>query len=44
MTVPASGTRENFSPARLLKVSEAATRLGVSTDDLYRHAKQGMVK
>ena len=40
MTVPASGTREPSPPDRLLEVSEAAKRLGVSKDYLYRHAKQ----
>jgi excisionase family DNA binding protein len=40
MIVPASGTRELSPPDRLLEVSEAAKRLGVSKDYLYRHAKQ----
>jgi hypothetical protein len=43
MRVPASGTREPSPPDRLLEVSEAAKRLGVSADDLYHYAKQGMV-
>jgi hypothetical protein len=43
MTVPASGTREPSPPDRLLEVSEAAKHLGVSKDDLCRHAKPGMV-
>jgi len=37
--VPASGTRESPSADRLLDVTEAAHRLGVSKDYLYRHAK-----
>ncbi|MBI3329788.1 MAG: helix-turn-helix domain-containing protein [Nitrospinae bacterium] len=40
MIVPVSGTRENPGPDRLLDVSEAAHRLGVSKDYLYRHAKR----
>jgi hypothetical protein len=44
MRVPAWRTREPSPPHRLLEVSEAAKRLGVSKDDLCRHGKQGMVK
>jgi|SRR6267142_5698060 len=44
MMVPTSGTRELSLPERLLEVAEAAERLGVSADNLFRHAKHGMVK
>jgi hypothetical protein len=43
MRIPASKIREPSPPDGLLEVSEAAKRLGVSTDDLYRYAKPGMV-
>lgn len=40
ITAPALGMQEFSPPDRLLEVSEAAKRLGVSKDYLYRHAKQ----
>jgi hypothetical protein len=43
MRIPASRIREPSPTDRLLDVSEAAKRLGVSTDDLYHYAKPGMV-
>jgi hypothetical protein len=39
-----SGTRDSSPPDRLLEVTEAATRLGVSTDDLFRDTEQSIVQ